>query len=117
MPAQPFRTGHDKGWPKGLPSKIPFEVNSNRVLTSYRFCPFCVRIFLGGPKGPWQRRWKGPGAEKHDARVLGLTVSREQAAYARENGRGLDVVIDLKDYRELEGRFDRIVSIPATTEP
>ena len=53
-------------------------------------------------------RW---AAERYDARVLGLTVSREQAAYARENCRGLDVAIELKDYRDLEGRFDRIVSI------
>jgi len=50
-------------------------------------------------------------AEKYGARVLGLTVSREQAEYAREDCRGLDVTIELKDYRELRGRFDRIVSI------
>ena len=53
-------------------------------------------------------RW---AAEKYDARVLGLTVSREQAAYAREHNRGLDVVIECKDYRDLEGQFDRVVSI------
>lgn len=50
-------------------------------------------------------------AEKYSARVLGLTVSREQAEYAREDCHGLDVTIELKDYRELSGRFDRIVSI------
>jgi cyclopropane-fatty-acyl-phospholipid synthase len=50
-------------------------------------------------------------AEKYDARVLGLTVSREQAAYAKEICRGLDVTIELSDYRELEEQFDRIVSI------
>ncbi len=53
-------------------------------------------------------RW---AAEKYDARVLGLTVSREQATYAREHSRGLDVAIELKDYRDLEGQFDRVVSI------
>ena len=53
-------------------------------------------------------RW---AAEKYDARVLGLTVSREQAAYARESCRGLDVTIELIDYRDIEGQFDRIVSI------
>jgi len=53
-------------------------------------------------------RW---AAEKYDARVLGLTVSREQATYAREHSRGLDVAIELKDYRDLEGQFDRIVSV------
>jgi cyclopropane-fatty-acyl-phospholipid synthase len=50
-------------------------------------------------------------AEKYDARVLGLTVSREQAAHARETCRGRDVTIELRDYRELKDQFDRIVSI------
>jgi cyclopropane-fatty-acyl-phospholipid synthase len=50
-------------------------------------------------------------AQKYQARVLGLTVSREQAEYARRDCRGLDVTIELKDYRDLKGQFDRIVSI------
>jgi cyclopropane-fatty-acyl-phospholipid synthase len=50
-------------------------------------------------------------AEKYRARVRGLTVSREQAAFAREYCRGHDVTIELGDYRELKGQFDRIVSI------
>lgn len=50
-------------------------------------------------------------AQKYDARVLGLTVSREQAAYARADCRGHDVTIALQDYRALSGTFDRIVSI------
>jgi len=53
-------------------------------------------------------RW---AAEKYDARVLGVTVSREQAAYAREHSRDLDVNIERKDYRNLQGQFDRIVSV------
>jgi len=50
-------------------------------------------------------------AQKYQARVLGLTVSREQAEYARRDCRDLDVTIERKDYRELSGQFDRIVSI------
>lgn len=50
-------------------------------------------------------------AENYGARATGLTVSREQAALATESCRGLDVEIELKDYRELEGTFDRIVSV------
>jgi cyclopropane-fatty-acyl-phospholipid synthase len=50
-------------------------------------------------------------AEQYGAKVLGLTVSREQAAFARENCRGHHVTIELEDYRALEGTFDRIVSI------
>lgn len=50
-------------------------------------------------------------AEKYNARILGITVSQEQLKFAREYCRGLDVTIDLQDYRELHGEFDRIVSI------
>jgi cyclopropane-fatty-acyl-phospholipid synthase len=53
-------------------------------------------------------RW---AAEKYNARVVGLTVSREQAKFAREYCQGLDVTIELRDYRQLQGKFDRIVSI------
>lgn len=53
-------------------------------------------------------RW---AAEKYSARVLGITVSVEQAKFAREHCRGLDAAIELRDYRQLSGQFDRIVSI------
>ena len=50
-----------------------------------------------------------------DVEVTGVTLSREQAdlAQARAREAGLDgrVRFALKDYRELEGRFDRIVSV------
>ena len=50
-------------------------------------------------------------AEKYDVKVTGVTVSREQVEYARKYCRGLDVDIKLQDYRELEDKFDRIISI------
>jgi cyclopropane-fatty-acyl-phospholipid synthase len=50
-------------------------------------------------------------AERHGVRVLGITVSKEQAALAAERCRGLPVEIRLQDYRDLQGSFDRIVSI------
>jgi cyclopropane-fatty-acyl-phospholipid synthase len=50
-------------------------------------------------------------AEKYSANVYGITVSREQAEYAKNICRGLSVKIDLKDYRELKEKYDRIVSI------
>ena len=49
--------------------------------------------------------------EKYDVEVLGITVSREQVALARELCRGLPIQIELRDYRELEGTYDRIASI------
>jgi cyclopropane-fatty-acyl-phospholipid synthase len=50
-------------------------------------------------------------AEKYGVSVVGVTVSREQARFARYRCRSLPVTIELKDYRELTGTFDRIVSI------
>lgn len=50
-------------------------------------------------------------AEKYGISGVGITVSKEQAAIAREQCKGLDVEIVLQDYRELQGRFDRIVSL------
>lgn len=50
-------------------------------------------------------------AEHYGARVIGITVSEEQANYAREFCKGFNVDIQLVDYREIEDTFDRIVSI------
>lgn len=50
-------------------------------------------------------------AERYQAEVLGVTVSDEQARDARERCRGLSVEIRLQDYREVDGRFDRILSL------
>jgi len=50
-------------------------------------------------------------AEKYGANIHGITVSREQVKFANKFCQGLDVKIELKDYRELKEKFDRIVSI------
>jgi cyclopropane-fatty-acyl-phospholipid synthase len=50
-------------------------------------------------------------AEHHGATVTGITVSREQKAWADRACAGLPVRILLQDYRDLQGRFDRIVSV------
>ncbi len=50
-------------------------------------------------------------AERYDVSVVGITVSKEQAEYARAHTKGLPVEIRLEDYRSLTGEFDRIVSI------
>ena len=50
-------------------------------------------------------------AERHDVSVTGVTVSQEQADYAQTHCRSLPVTIDLKDYRDMCGSFDRIVSV------
>ncbi|MDP7523861.1 MAG: cyclopropane fatty acyl phospholipid synthase [Arenicellales bacterium] len=53
-------------------------------------------------------RWM---AERHGVDVTGVTVSKEQAQLARERCVGLPVAIEVKDYRDLDGEFDRIASV------
>jgi len=43
--------------------------------------------------------------------VVGLTIPRQQQQFAESGCRGLEVQLELRDYRELEGSFDRAVSI------
>lgn len=50
-------------------------------------------------------------AEKYGVDVVGITVSVEQAALARERCKGLPIEIRVHDYREIEGTFDHVVSI------
>ncbi len=49
-------------------------------------------------------------ARRHGATVTGLTLSTEQLAFAQARLGG-DADLRLQDYRDVEGRFDRIVSI------
>jgi cyclopropane-fatty-acyl-phospholipid synthase len=55
--------------------------------------------------------WAKHAAENYGVEVVGLTVSKEQAALARERCAGLPVEIELRDYRDARGSFDRVVSI------
>jgi len=50
-------------------------------------------------------------SERYGATGIGLTVSREQKVLADERLKGLPVEVLVKDYREIEGKFDHIVSL------
>lgn len=50
-------------------------------------------------------------ASQYGANVVGITLSENQAEHARKLCAGLPVEIQLKDYRDLEGTFDRVISI------
>jgi cyclopropane-fatty-acyl-phospholipid synthase len=50
-------------------------------------------------------------AERYGANAVGITISKEQAQFARECCEGLPVEIRLQDYREINEQFDHIVSI------
>jgi len=50
-------------------------------------------------------------AEKHEVFGLGVTVSKEQKKLADNLCENLPIEIKLQDYREVSGKFDRIISI------
>ncbi len=50
-------------------------------------------------------------AEKYGAKVLGITVSKEQVELGKKMCEGLPVEIRLQDYRDVTGQFDHIVSL------
>lgn len=50
-------------------------------------------------------------AEKYKVSVVGVTISKEQAEFAKKLCKGLPVEIKLQDYRDLDEKFDHIVSV------
>src|SRR5690348_18283241 len=46
--------------------------------------------------------------EKYGVSGVGVTVSEQQARFARELCKGLDVEIRLQDYHELDEKFDAV---------
>lgn len=50
-------------------------------------------------------------AEKYNVEVVGITVSKEQVTLGKELCKGLPVEIRLQDYRDVNEKFDRIVSV------
>ncbi|HWO19177.1 MAG TPA: cyclopropane fatty acyl phospholipid synthase [Kofleriaceae bacterium] len=50
-------------------------------------------------------------AERHEAMVVGLTVSHEQVRFAKERYAHLPIDIRLDDYRNASGSYDAVVSI------
>jgi cyclopropane-fatty-acyl-phospholipid synthase len=50
-------------------------------------------------------------AEKYGAIATGVTVSKEQVALGRARAGSLPVTFELKDYREITGRYDHVISL------
>ncbi len=50
-------------------------------------------------------------AEHYDVSVIGITVSKAQQKLARERCKDLPVTVELKDYREITGSYDKVVSV------
>ena len=53
----------------------------------------------------------GYAAEYYHVNCVGVTISKEQAKWAQERYRGLPLEFRLQDYRDLNEKFDRIVSV------
>lgn len=53
----------------------------------------------------------GYAAQKYGVKVVGITLSAEQAHLAQERYAHLPVTIRVQDYRTLSGQFDRVVSV------
>ncbi len=50
-------------------------------------------------------------AEKYGAKIVGISVSKEQIELAREMHKGFDVEFRLQDYRDVNEKFDHIISL------
>jgi len=50
-------------------------------------------------------------AQKYKVKGVGITISKEQAKFARESCKGLPIEIRMQEYRSLNEKFDRIISI------
>jgi len=50
-------------------------------------------------------------AEKYNVKVIGISVSKEQVKLAKELCKGLQVEIRLQDYRDINEKFDTVVSL------
>lgn len=50
-------------------------------------------------------------AENYGVSVVGMTISKEQCDYAKENCSGLPIEIRFQDYRDVHEQFDRVVSL------
>jgi len=50
-------------------------------------------------------------AENYGVEVEAYNISKEQVEYARNRNRGLPVTINLADYREAKGTFDKVAAI------
>jgi cyclopropane-fatty-acyl-phospholipid synthase len=50
-------------------------------------------------------------AERYEAEILGVTVSKEQVDLGMQRCSGLPVELKLLDYRQVDGRYDAVISI------
>ncbi len=50
-------------------------------------------------------------AERYRCRITAVNISKEQIEFAREYCKGLPVTVEDKDYRKIQGSFDKVISV------
>ena len=69
--------------------------------------PGMTVLEIGCGWGGWARH----AAQNYGVSVTGVSVSREQIAYAEARTGDLPITYQLADYRDVQGQYDRVVSI------
>src|SRR5690606_11174243 len=101
-------TGSCGYWPEGV-------TNVNEAQEA-KLDLICRKVQLQKGERVWDigcgwGAFMGFAAEKYGASCVAVTVSPDQAAYGRERYKDYDVEFQVKDYRDFEGKADKIVSM------
>ena len=101
-------------WPAGSPDlslEDAQHAKNERLCQSLRLAPSDHVLEIGTGWGGWSLH----AAKHHGCRVTTVTISQAQYDLARERiaaaGLADRVDVQLRDYRELQGQYDKIVSI------
>lgn len=94
-------------WNKAKNLNDAQEAKLNLVCKKIELKPGMTILELGCGWGSFAKY----AAENYGVNVVALNISKEQINLARELCKGLPVEFRLLDYREAEGKYDRVVSI------
>lgn len=83
------------------------EAKLNLICRKLRLQPKMKVLDIGCGWGSFAKY----AAEKYQAHVVGITISREQLELARERCKGYPVELRFQDYRDVNEKFDHIVSV------
>jgi cyclopropane-fatty-acyl-phospholipid synthase len=94
-------------WEKAKDLEKAQEAKIDRVCQKLHLKPGMTLLDLGCGWGGFAEY----AAKNYGAKVTGVNVASEQVKIARQRTHGLTVKILQKDYRQITGKYDRIVSI------
>jgi cyclopropane-fatty-acyl-phospholipid synthase len=94
-------------WEKAKTLDEAQEAKIDRVCQKLHLKPGMTLLDLGCGWGGFAEY----AARKYGVKVTGVNVASEQVKVARQRTKDLPVEILLKDYREVTGKYDRVVSI------